>query len=46
MERTGFPENHWQRLQKLGLDFDFYLQHGMEDPEYDDRWQLFYPKGL
>ncbi len=46
MERAGFPEKHWQRLQKPGLDFDFYLQHGMEDPDYDDRWQLFYPKGL
>lgn len=46
MERAGFPEKRWQRLQKLGLNFDFYLQHGMKEPEYDDRWRLFYPKGL
>lgn len=46
MERAGFPEKRWRRLQKLGLDFDFYLQHGIKEPEYDDRWRLFYPKGL
>jgi len=46
MERAGFPEKRLQRLQEFGLEFDFYLQHGIKEAEYSERWRLFFPKGL
>lgn len=46
MQRAGYQENRWQRLRQLGLQFDFYLAHGLREREYDSFWRLFYPKGL
>jgi predicted transcriptional regulator of viral defense system len=46
MERVGFPANRIARLRQLGMDFDFYLAHGVGRKLYDSNWRLFYPKGL
>lgn len=46
MQRGGYEESRWHRLKDLGLNYDFYLAHGLHDPEYDPEWRLFYPKGL
>lgn len=46
MERAGYPPDEFEQLRRLGLDFDFYLMHGMREPAYDPSWRLFFPKGL
>jgi hypothetical protein len=46
MQRAGYEETRWQRLQKLGLRFNFYLAHGLRETEHDSFWRLFYPKGF
>lgn len=46
LERAGHPDQTVAPFRGCGLDLDFYLVHGMRDPEYDERWRLFYPKGL
>jgi hypothetical protein len=46
MERAGYDEGRTGRLLKLGTSFDFYLAHGIKDPEYDSKWRLFFPKGF
>ncbi len=46
MERAGYPAAAYEALRTRGLDIDFYLQHGLTEPEYDAGWRLFYPKGL
>ncbi len=46
MERAGYGREQFERLRRLGLEHEFYLQHGMKDPEYDSGWRLFFPKGL
>lgn len=46
MERAGYPEREWARLQQLGAEFDFYLTYRMTDPDYDPKWRLFYPREL
>ncbi|MBV8518794.1 MAG: hypothetical protein JO197_15470 [Acidobacteria bacterium] len=46
LQRAGYEESRWRRLKDLGLKFDFYLAHGLRDPEYDAEWRLFFPKGL
>jgi hypothetical protein len=48
MERAGYPEGRWSRLLRLGLEFDFYLAHGLPAAgrRYDRRWRLYHPEGL
>lgn len=46
MELSGYGEICTRHLRNLGLDFDFYLQHGLKDPDYNPNWRLFIPKGF
>lgn len=46
MQRAGFQPKQYERLKALGLEYDFYLAHGITDPAYDDEWRLFHPKGF
>jgi len=46
MQRAGYENRRWERLRALGLNFDFYLSHGLREKEYDPNWRLFYPKGF
>jgi hypothetical protein len=46
MERAGYSEKEWMRLRRLGIDLDFYLVHGMKNPQHDPRWRLFFPQGM
>ena len=45
LERTGFFDNaSLEPFRSFGLDFDFYLDYGIKNPEYCDRWRLYIPK--
>jgi hypothetical protein len=46
MQRAGYEEKQWSRLQALGLSYDFYLAHDIRDREYDSGWRIFHPKGF
>lgn len=46
MQKAGYPEEYFVQLRALGLNYDFYLDHGMQQPEYSEDWRLFYPKEL
>jgi hypothetical protein len=46
LARAGYDEIWTTRLKKLGLNWNFYLTHKIEDPDYDPTWRLFFPKGL
>jgi hypothetical protein len=46
LERSGLGEKQTERLRELGLNYNFYLTHGMKDMAYSDRWKLFHPKGM
>ena len=46
LERAGFDERKLEPLRALGLNFDFYLVHGMREKDYEPKWRLFFPKGL
>jgi predicted transcriptional regulator of viral defense system len=46
MERAGYKPAQLERLRSLGLNFDFYLTHGMRDAEYSKEWRLYHPRGL
>jgi predicted transcriptional regulator of viral defense system len=46
MERAGYAADQFERLRKLGLEFDFYLAHGMKQTDFDSRWRLHFPQGF
>jgi hypothetical protein len=46
MERAGFDVPAYEKLRRLGLQFDFYLSHEIGDRAYDPNWRLYIPKGL
>jgi len=47
LERAGvYDEASLGLLRKHEMNYDFYLAHGMKDPEYSREWRLFFPKGL
>jgi len=46
LERAGFDPNKLEPLRALGMNFDFYLVHGMREKDYDPKWRLFFPNGL
>ena len=48
MSRAGWPSEQLEKLKKLGLAFDFYLDYAIpaSQRQYDKEWRLFFPKGL
>ncbi len=46
MQRADFPVTSLEALQRLGLEFDFYLTYGMREKEFISDWRLFVPKGF
>lgn len=46
LQRAGFAPQQYDRFKALGLNFDFYLAHGLIDCDYDPDWRLFHPKGF
>lgn len=46
MERAGFVESECERLRRLGTKYEFYLLHGMKQPQHDPKWRLYFPQGV
>lgn len=46
VERTGYRQSQINLLRQFPCKFDFYLDYGLKQAEYDSKWKLFYPKGL
>ena len=46
LERAGYDERAVDLARRPGLEFDFYLAHGMKDTEFSTDWRLTYPRGL
>jgi hypothetical protein len=46
MQRAGYAERRYALLRQLGVEYKFYLVHGLKSPEFDPMWNLFYPEGL
>ena len=47
LERTGaFTNEDLRPFLDWEKQYDFYLAHQMTDPDYSEKWRLFFPKGL
>ncbi|MBN1588885.1 MAG: hypothetical protein JW888_05165 [Pirellulales bacterium] len=47
LERTGACKaSQIELLREFPMEFDFYLTYEMRDPDYNERWRLFIPKGF
>jgi len=46
LERAGYDARALDLVRRPGLEFDFYLTHGIKEKSYSKEWRLFYPQGL
>ena len=47
MEKAGvYDEREIELLKSIPTLYDFYLEHGMEEPKYSQRWRIYFPKTL
>lgn len=46
LERAGFEASTLDRVREMGMEFDFYLAHGMKDTVFDPTWRVHHPRGL
>jgi predicted transcriptional regulator of viral defense system len=47
LEKAGvYSESQLELVRRIPMKFDFYLEHGMKNPEYSPKWKIFYPKGM
>lgn len=47
MERSGaYKPAQLDLLRELPMEYDFYLDYGLKNRDYDLRWKLFIPKGF
>ena len=46
MERAGFRSAQIDLLNEFKIEFNFYLDYGLKNPDFNSRWRLFVPKGF
>jgi predicted transcriptional regulator of viral defense system len=46
MEQAGYSESVLKLVEKMEIKYDFYLTYKMKEPEYSERWKLYYPRGF
>lgn len=45
LEKAGFEKKYLDLIRKK-MEFDFYLDYDMKDPQYSSEWRIYYPKGM
>lgn len=46
LQIAGVDAHKLRLLRRDGMDYDFYMAHGMQETEYNKEWRLFIPRGL
>jgi len=47
MDKAGnYKESQMSRLQKIPVEFDFYLTYKIKNPNFNEKWRLYIPKGF
>lgn len=45
LEQASYPESTLKLFEET-MDLNFYLTYNMKNPQFNERWKLFYPRGL
>jgi len=46
LQNAGLPLSALQPLREPGLNFDFYVEHGMKDIVFDSIWKVHFPEDI
>jgi hypothetical protein len=46
MQSAGYSHSDHAKLSARAREYDFYLAHGMKEPQYSKEWRLYYPRDL
>ena len=46
LKHAGYNDAEQLLAKTRGINFDFYLCHGLEDPAFDPDWRVFFPQKL
>ena len=46
MQRAGFENYALNLLRKMGIEYDFYLDYGMDQTNYSKEWRVYFPRNL
>jgi len=46
LERAGYSDSQIGIIEDMRTSWDFYLGYRLQDPDYSQRWKLYYPKGI
>ncbi|QDU30592.1 hypothetical protein ETAA8_57380 [Anatilimnocola aggregata] len=46
MERAGYRATQIELLNEFKIEFNFHLDYGLKNPDFNSRWRLFIPKGF
>jgi len=46
MQQAGFENSALNLLKKMGLQYDFYLDYGMNQRDYSKEWRVYFPRNL
>jgi hypothetical protein len=46
LERAGYSQQDLAMARRPGVNFDFYLAHGITDRDFSKEWRVHFPRGL
>lgn len=46
LEKAGYTEDSMKKFGTLDMKFNFYMTYNIRQKEYNERWKIYYPKGL
>jgi predicted transcriptional regulator of viral defense system len=46
LERTGYKKELIRLLEKIPINYKFYLTYQIKNKDYSKKWNLYFPKGL
>jgi len=46
LERAGYKKELIRLLEKIPIDYKFYLTYQIKNKDYSKKWNLYFPKGL
>jgi len=46
LKKADYSQSDQLLAKANGLRFNFYLSHGLQEPEFDEEWKIYFPRSL